>query len=385
MNNKICNNSVNLLFFINDPLIANTGVTKKIKSQIEAFDNICDSVFVCNLSVDNRKRFFSGEVVSGNKLLSKIPYFLRYDFSGIDEKIIAHKINVVYIRYTHFSSPAFIRFLRRLQKFGIHIIMEFPTFPYDEEYKTLPFKSNIKLLIDKCFRMKMAEYTKLAVCFTKNDSIFGIPAFTISNGIGIERMNYMSSKLKRTYRAVNTDVDFIAVSSLEKWHGYDRFISGIYEYIKREPSKNIHFHIVGEGREVNNLVRLVDKLGVEPYVTFHGHCTGEKLDELLLKADIGVDSLARHRVNNFENNSLKSKEYLTFGLPIVKSHRDHSIDSCEYFINVPSDESHIEIDDILNWYYVSNFKKRKDEINQFAKENFSWEKQMQKLLMTVLP
>ncbi|HAO9130151.1 TPA: hypothetical protein IRL93_005120, partial [Escherichia coli] len=88
---------------------------------------------------------------------------------------------------------------------------------------------------------------------------------------------------------------------------------------------------------------------------------------------------------NFENNSLKSKEYLTFGLPIVKSHRDHSIDSCEYFINVPSDESHIEIDDILNWYYVSNFKKRKDEINQFAKENFSWEKQMQKLLMTVLP
>ncbi|WP_213081698.1 hypothetical protein, partial [Escherichia coli] len=84
--------------------------------------------------------------------------------------------------------------------------MEFPTFPYDEEYKTLPFKSNIKLLIDKCFRMKMAEYTKLAVCFTKNDSIFGIPAFTISNGIGIERMNYISSKLKRTYRAVNTDV-----------------------------------------------------------------------------------------------------------------------------------------------------------------------------------
>lgn len=56
-----------------------------------------------------------------------------------------------------------------------------------------------------------------------------------------------------------------------------------------------------------------------------------KLDELLLKADVGVDSLARHRVNNFENNSLKSKEYLTFGLPIVKSHRDHSIDSCEYF------------------------------------------------------
>ncbi|MFK5655764.1 hypothetical protein ACIA4K_04025 [Lactobacillus delbrueckii subsp. bulgaricus] len=60
-----------------------------------------------------------------------------------------------------------------------------------------------------------------------------------------------------------------------------------------------------------NICRLIIK------VSMVGKKEKEELDYYYNICDIGIDSMGRHRSNVYYNSSLKGKEYLAKGLPIV--------------------------------------------------------------------
>ncbi|HHA1351130.1 TPA: glycosyltransferase [Enterobacter ludwigii] len=377
-------NGKKLLFLINDPVFYGKGVSNKIQSQLDAFSKLCAEVYFSHLSEDGNQRMLLNHYLRRNKFISLIPYLQRYYFKDLMHFIIANKVDILYIRYTHFSSPGFNSFLKKLFQSKVSIILEFPTFPYDDEYHSLPLKSKIKLFIDKCFRGTLKKYVKHAVTFTDDSVIFGIPTIKISNALSKSRIEYAYNLIQKNHKKESTQIRLVGVASMEKWHGYDRLLTGLARYATRPDAKNVHLDLIGDGRELHTLKEIANNLNINDYVTFHGHLEGEKLDELLLIADIGIDSLARHRAGNNKNNSLKSKEYLAFGLPIVKSHLDPSIDDSEFYINVPANESSINLNEIICWFANQQFHEKKLIISSYAKVNFSWDSQMVSILRSTL-
>lgn len=374
---------MNIVFFVNDCLDPKSGVGQKICSQIKAFKSLAKNVYSIRNTDKLGTRVVNDEINIREDFCFH-HYLLRYKFKNILKYILSINADLVYVRYTHFSSPAFIWFLRCLKKHSIKVILEFPTFPYDHEYKNLKFPSKLKLILDKIFRSKLSGYVDFCVSFTQSEEkIFGIPVIELSNAIdsslvcsNLKKLDDIDSKPRLAQPLV-----FTAVASMFYWHGYDRFINAIYEYRKKHSEEiGMKFNIVGDGPELSKLKKLAKRLGVNDVVYFHGHLTGSRLAKILLASHVGVDSLGRFRSGNKENNSLKSKEYLAFGLPVIKSHTDSSIDDLDLHFNVTDNEDKLDLELIINWYTANVGIFNRKEIAKIVRNKFTWEVQMNKLL-----
>lgn len=378
---------MNIVFFLNDKLDKRSGVGKKITSQINAFTQLSNNIYTIKNSDIQAAR-----IVNDNLLIQEryLPHstLVRYRFQGILKYMLSLDIDLVYIRYTHFASPSFLWFLRKLKAHSIKIVLEFPTYPYDQEYENLKFISKCKLSLDRAFRGFLHSYVDLCVSFTdSHNEIFGIKVVKLSNAIGADLASTNLAKLKCLHFETKTKkvLTFTAVASMYKWHGYDRFIHAIHYYLSNNKNKNINikFNIVGDGPELSNLKTLVRELNIADHVEFHGFLSEPELGQVLLKSDIGVDSLARFRSGNNNNNSLKSKEYFAYGLPVVKSHVDTSIDKFRIHFNVSNNEGPIDLASIVEWFLNNKNKFEREEIASLALRYLTWEVQMQKLMKRV--
>lgn len=159
----------------------------------------------------------------------------------------------------------------------------------------------------------------------------------------------------------------IAVASLGFWHGYDRMIMGLAEYYnsKEKDKRNIVFHLVGDGKELDKYHRMIEKYYLEDHVILYGKKVGQELDHLYDKCDIAVDTLGRHRSKIFYNSTIKGKDYLMKGLPIisgVKTELDSDIDF-PYYLRVPADDTPIKMKSIISFYDKIYNNKDYDEIS----------------------
>lgn len=60
---------------------------------------------------------------------------------------------MVYMRSYHNANPFTISMVKQLKRQGVKVVMEIPTYPYDQEYITRRMK--LDLLVDRCFRRKL--------------------------------------------------------------------------------------------------------------------------------------------------------------------------------------------------------------------------------------
>lgn len=369
-----------IMFLLNDIIDHNSGVGKKIVGQASALSKMSSKFYFVESKANSSERIVNSEY-SISESLVLTPLFLRFHFENLSQFIIDNKINLVYIRYTHFSSPWFNRFLSKMSVQDVEIILEFPTFPYDQEYQSLGMISNLKLWIDKSFRHSMKKYVKHCVSFTEESTeIFGIDVIKLSNAIDGDIIQHRKKMLRLPNVRPKKQIVFTAVASMYFWHGYDRFIKAIEKYYhSNEPAVDIVFNIVGEGDELESLKRLSIDKNLDRYILFHGYLEGKELEQVLLSSHIGLDSLGRFRAGNDSNNSLKSKEYLSYGLPIVKSHFDSSVDEFDFVLTVANNESDIDIANIISWYVDTNVKYSRESISEICHKRFSWEVQFQNL------
>jgi hypothetical protein len=179
---------MNVLFLLGEALTDSSGISKKILAQKSALESYGMKVILSYLDRNDKNectsRSIEGEIIdrySTVPLISEFQWRCRY--KNLYTYIRANEIKLVYIRYIHFANPLFISFLRKLKKSGVKILLEIPTYPYDQEYKDLKFNSRLVLLIEKLSRNRFKKYVDRIISVTPHRSIFGIPAIEISNGI----------------------------------------------------------------------------------------------------------------------------------------------------------------------------------------------------------
>lgn len=268
----------------------------------------------------------------------------QYQIHDIENYIKDRKYDACYIRYD-FSDLGFIRLLKALRRVCGKIVLEFPTYPYDEENKKT-FLSRMKLGVDIRYRKELHKYVDYVTTFyAGNETIFEIPVIVIPNGFDFDTMNLVKEELP-------TDaLHIIAVSSMREWHGYERFLEGMKNYYQAGGMRKMVLHLVGNGRECPKYKTIVSEYGLQDHVVFEGAMHGAELDAVYEKCALGIDSLARHRSGIDVLSSLKSREYGAKGLPMINSCKiDILEDDFPYLLRVPADESPINMNDVFAFF-----------------------------------
>ena len=328
------------------------GVRAKILSQCRAFSEWgyqVDLIERCGpetvvlmensetVTVKERKAFVRNYYV--RSVLDK-----QYQMLDIKAYVKDKQYDACYIRYD-FSDFGFLSLLKQLRTICGKIVLELPTYPYDDENKK-SFLSRLKLAVDIYYRKQLHKYVDcISTFYGGNETIFGIPAIVIPNGFDFSTMNLVHEELP------TEAVHIIAVSSMREWHGYERFLEGMRNYYQQGSKRKIILHLVGKGREYSKYESLTKEFYLDPYVVFHGALHGEMLDAVYERCAIGIDSLARHRSGIHTLSSLKSREYGAKGIPMINSCKiDILEDDFLYLLRVPADESPIDMDQVLAFH-----------------------------------
>lgn len=114
----------------------------------------------------------------------------------------------------------------------------------------------------------------------------------------------------------------------------------------------------------------------------------QELDTVFDTTDLAVDTLARFRSGVYYNSTLKGKEYLARGIPIISGVETEldNFENYEYYFRVPADESSINISDILDFYTKVILQSNKTDkeviqfIREFGKKNFNFDKMLEPVI-----
>lgn len=337
------------------------GIEKKIYRQIEEMEKAGFSVTpkinpkrtVFHL-FKNIVPFFSEQYFE-----TKTIDWQSYDFAYIRKGAIFDKSVVKLLKKAKIANPK------------IRIIVEIPTYPYLNEFQGL-LKWDIALK-EKKWTPQLKKYVDQIVTYSDDKEIFGIPCLNLSNA-------YDFKPLPPFLPSDDESVHLLAVAALCFYHGYDRVIKGLADYYEKHPdSQNVTFTVVGDGPVLKEYRQLVADYHLEKVVHLVGRKDFSELDSYYQQADIGIDSLARHRSDVSYNSSLKGKEYLAKGLPIVsgvKTDLDHL--NLPFYYRVPGDDTNLKIEDLLIWYHQLLQHRTEDElakeIYDYGKKHFSFEK-----------
>lgn len=363
-------------FDINNEKNTSNGIGKKIYNQVDTFKKYGYKMTFINPYIENNINQSS----LFNRILRRFPFYGHFIKLKINPNNVL-QADFIYTRKNWFIDYDLIHLLLIIKRINpnLKILMEIPTYPYDHEIMK---KSMYPLLIkDKIFRCKLKKYVDRIVTYSNDKWIFGIKTININNAISVD--DEIITKKKVNNQKI---IECIAVSNLGFWHGYDRVIEGLHNYISNGGTRKIIFHVVGEGLELKKLKELTKKYSLSDYVFFHGKLFGEELNKLYSSSQIGFDSLGRHRSKVYYNSSLKSKEYLCKGVLIVSSvnselDKDNTFD---YILKIKSDDSPVDFNEIIKFYDSKlgnkNLNNILEEMINYAKNNFDFYKSFKPII-----
>lgn len=355
------------------------GVTKKLLGQYKAFGNLgYDTYHLC--FKDEKGVLIHGDDVTVLVNKKAKMYFTYIKLFGLAHKVCRENdIDMCYIRYP-LADFAFMKMLKKLQKI-CKVVVELPTYPYDEENKNVSFITRFIFKQDLKNRYKLKNYVDLIADIGDRESIYGIKCVNIFNSVDVSAIKFC----KKTVRT-SDELRFISVALIRKDHRFDRLILGLKDYYenKGDNKPNVYFDIVGNctSDEKDKLVDLVNVNSLNKYVTFYGVKTGQELDCLFDNADLAISTFNALRDIVGKTSVLKTREYCARGIPFVSSLYDlafpEDIDFCKI---VESSENPIDVGELVDFAdYVKSHPEIHDRMRHFAEENLTWEKQLKKVL-----
>lgn len=351
------------------------GISKKIRYQVDALKQCGMDVRTCHYEVTgsgDRQWMIDGKVLAdlGKGITAKLKK--RLSFTPIVQYVREEKIQCVYIRSYHNANPFTIHFVKALKKQGVKLLLEIPTYPYDQEYSS--GKEKVQLYTDKLFRHAFCKYVDFIVTFSNDEKIFGRPTIRISNGI-----DFAHIPLRSPRHDTSKELHLIGVAEIHFWHGFDRLLKGLGEYYTGNPAYKVYFHLIGKmsgKREEEEIETPIRQYHLQPYVTLYGAKHGEELDALFNQADFAVGSLARHRSGIYNIKTLKNREYAARGFGFIYSETDDDFDCMPYVLKVPADESPVDIPRLIE--FCRNMAMPPQEIRNSI-QHLSWKEQMKKV------
>lgn len=352
----------------------NEGITKKIKGQILSLTNYgIETDFVgrkkgkvCLWRSGETKELFVS-TGSGYKDFNRLAKVL---IPMIESRIW----DKVYVRYSG-TGKNMLDLYRLCKKMKIEILLEVPTYPYKQEWMR-SIKGMINYAISDYFNKYLKKYVTSVVTFGKIKTIWGIPAISIKNGIDMTNIPITQPNYVKNIRLV-------LLGNLIWWQGYDRLLEGLALYYQTtDIRRKVYVEIVGDGAELDNYRRIIKSNNLHDYVTFHGRKGGTDLDKVFSDVHVGVNSLGCHRKGLTELSTLKSKEFLARGLPVIYSTKDNSLPEDLFFCKkIPEDESPVDIIEIISFYdEVIEYKGYSEKIRNFAERTISWDIQIKEIL-----
>lgn len=272
---------IKILYLVRHDLSVDDGVTKKIRSIIDYWESMGIIVKLVNvLDYSNGK---TRELFVSNKCL-------------ID---LIEKFNpdLVYMRYQRW-----IRSFDYLTSYKI--IMELNTVVSDEFKSVLKDNKNLSSFFNYIYQF----YTWSKTIKFSSGAVF--VSHEIKNHYkkyldGIVHPNLINISAKRLEKKCNNKKELFFIGSPGLiWHGVDR----IQNIAKHMP--DTIFNIVGiESSSYDNVI-------------FHGYLNS--YSHILQRCCACLGSMALDRKNMHEASSLKVREYITSGFPIILSHPDTS-------------------------------------------------------------
>ena len=272
-------------------------------------------------------------------------------------------------------TPPIAWFVKGLKKKypGCTILLEYGAFPYVNE---LPGYKQTFYRLNRGYEKMTHRNADFVITYCGQERVDNLPNIPINNGIDLENIPVA------TPGAIGERLNFISVSSLKKWHAYERFIAGLPDYLQKKDHLPVHFDIVGNGPEYEKLVQLVESLNLKKYITFHKFKTGKELDDIYARNHVAIGTLGFHRIGITNSSSLKNREYFARGLPIVLSTPDLDMPpELPYVQYVPEGETPIDITAIVDFakraYQLPDLN---NSIRQYAEAHVSWKSKIGEVL-----
>lgn len=363
------------LFLIFHGFGKTSGISKKIHYQVKALKECGLDIRICYYDIasnGNRRWMVDDETITDLGYGMSAKFRKRYDYKAISDYVLQENIGFIYIRSYHNANPFTIHMVKKMRSHGAKVVMEIPTYPYDQEYTT---RSVFKLLIDRTFRRRLTAALNGIVTFSNEKCIFGKQTIRISNGIDFDAI-----PMKKQINDTTHEIHLLGVAEVHYWHGFDRLIHGLVEYYRTNPEYKVYFHIVGPlfgKREREAILPVIRDNRLESYVILHGPLHGKELDALFEKADLAIGSLGRHRSGITYIKTLKNREYAARGLAFIYSETDEDFDHMPYVCKALPDESPIDIPKLIDFQHSLTMSPQ--AIRESVRP-LSWTAQMQKVI-----
>ena len=268
------------------------------------------------------------------------------------------RADLIILRATAYSMPLLV-FGLLWQRFikSARIVVDVPTpfvAVYDEvggKSGGLLSKSLKKLIIQFSFPWtlwvahRVVQYAHESRRFSYG---LGKKTLLMANGIDCEKIPV----LQRAEVFDGMMLNFICVANVEFWHGFDRLLRGVRNYLS-SPYKgvDVFVRIVGDGGDVERLRSLAKELELEGCVSFEGELRGESLSDIYETANLGVSSLALHRKGLTMASDLKTRDYVARGLPVIYCSDDLDVDAdAGFFFRATPGEDPLDVHAVVKWY-----------------------------------
>lgn len=329
----------------------------------------------------------NGELLTNPRSYNKIERVVNnYALIDFKDKLDTN-YDLVFFR-TKMASPYLERVLKFLRKSNPNakIILEYPTYPFANEYSNLILKFYVKY-IDRYFRSRHSRFADFCVVYSEETEILGLPALPISNGYN---WDLELEKPKIDKFPANTDFILTGISShLANYHAYDRVVDGLANYYikKSDHDPNVIFQIVGGGEEVDVLLKKASDLGIDGKVKKTGPKSTSEIIEILDQSTMAVGGLGLHRKNLVFKSPLKSSFYCFSGIPFIDAGIDKRFANTEFDFrfDVGANDEPVDLFSVINYYdqLKSNHFNYKQVMHEYAIKNLSWDRQVSKILEAI--
>jgi glycosyltransferase involved in cell wall biosynthesis len=357
------------------------GITKKVLSQIATLRSMGYEVFYTGYTNEGVAIFNNnGDIVKSIKYWTKSDklnrYLRRWNLLRIAKKYISETREVfdyAYLRF-HFFDSAYLSLVKKLKKTGAKIIVEAHGYPYKKQGLSLYTPTYI---LDSLYEPLIRKYIDLVAAISGYDNIWGCKTVQIDNAINLNDLS-----LQNKISVEDEKLRLISVSNERGYHGYPKIIRGLSEYYIKGGKRDIEINFVGDFK--NSTKQYVNELNLNNRIHFLGKKSGEELIDLYNHSDLGIGSLD-YRAGSEYGSSIKAKEYFALGLPFINGWREYAFDDSYPYVkrfNLADDS--IDINEVLKFYdSIKNDPKMPFEMREFAKENYTWKVQFEKIFRAI--
>lgn len=244
------------------------------------------------------------------------------------------------------------------------MVLEYPTYPYDDEVKNEDI-----IREDKEYRDQIVNFVHRAATYTKGETVYGIQTYALQNGVDL-----LENPLK-AMKNRGTVIHLLAVAGFAAYHGFERVLEGLYRYYQNPGIYDFRFYMIGEGVEKRNYSYLVKKYRLEHCVEFCGFKAGKELDRFYDNADIGIAPLGMHKVGLSSATPIKTREYCSRGLPFIYGYEDDGFTGKEPYVRkVSNSPEPVDMNEIIELYEATAGNREMiEEMRDNAEKNFSWD------------